>query len=165
MCGQLLILPMGGTPSLGRPTTQFESGTSRLVLRSARLQRGTLIMCSQLFALPTRAGVSSQCPAIGLFTRRIHFQAFLTQFSPQLFKLDGQTQTVGSGIQWAAYSIGYRRTAAQASIHLQFSQSLPHPLFGQFLFNLKGLSLEPFGPKSRTPHKPSLSFCARFVLY
>ena len=78
---------------------------------------------------------------------RTHFQTFLHTL-PRLFRLNGQTQMVGSEAQGAAYSTGYHRTAAQASIHLHSSQSLSHPLFGQFFFNLKSLSLEPLGLKS-----------------
>ena len=87
---------------------------------------------------------------------RTHFQTFLPNLS-RLSELNGQTQMVGLEAQGATYSTGYHRTLAQASIHLLSSQSLPHPLFDQFLFNLRTLFLEPLGTKFRLLHNPSLS--------
>ena len=85
-----------------------------------------------------------------------HFQTFLPNL-PLLFRLNGQTQMVGSEAQGTAYSTGYHQTVAQASIHLPSSQSLSHPLFGRFLSSLRSLFLELLGSKSRTSHNPSLS--------
>ena len=78
---------------------------------------------------------------------RTHFQTLLPNLLRQ-FRLYSQTQMVGSEAQGVAYSTGYHQTVAQASIHLLSSQSLSHPLFGQFFFDLKSLSLEPLGPRS-----------------
>ena len=97
---------------------------------------------------------------------RTHFQIFLPNLSWQ-FTLNVQTQMVGSEAQGAAYSTGYHQTVVQASIHLLSLQSLSHPLFNWFLFDLKSLSLEPLGPKFRILYhcSPSLfQLCACSLL-
>src|SRR5258706_10294506 len=103
-------------------------------------------MCSQLFA-PLMGSISSLDPVIRRLTCRAHLYTLPPNPPPRIFRFGGQTQRVGSGIPWAAYSIGYPRIVAQASIHLLSSHSPVHLLFGQFLFNLKSLPLEPLGSK------------------
>src|SRR5258706_12922611 len=114
---------------------------------------GTLSMSSQLFAL-LMGGISPPDPVIRRFTGRTHLHIF-PPLLPRLFKPDDRTQRVGSETLWVAYSIGYPQTVAQDSILLLSSQFLSHTLFGQSLFNLKSLSLEPLGPKFPSPHIPS----------
>ena len=94
---------------------------------------------------------------MGLFTYRTHFHKVLPNPSRTL-RPNGQTKKVGSQTQGVAYSIGYPVTIiAWASIHLPLSQSLPHPLFGQFRFNLMNLHLERLGLKFLRLYRPSLS--------
>ena len=159
----LPTLLMGGTSFLGPETRQFESGMPRVVPHSAVLSRGTLSLCSQLFALPV--GRTSYLDlAKGRLMCRTHFHTFPPKFLLHLFWLNGQTQRAGSETPWAAYSIGYPRTVARASIHLLSSQSLSHILFGPFLFNLMSFVLERLGPEFSTPHSHSLSlFSILFV--
>src|SRR5258706_4855461 len=88
---------------------------------------------------------------------RPHCRTFPSNLPPRLFGMDSQTQRAGSETPWAAYAIGYPRTVAQASIRLLSSQSLSHPVSGQFLFNLNSLHLEPLGLPFPTLHILSLS--------
>src|SRR5258706_81591 len=147
---------MGAASFLDPKTRQFEFGMPRPVLQLAKLQRGTLTMCSQLFVL-LMGSITSLDLVVRRFTCRTCPHRFPPNLPPRLFRPDGQTQRVGSGTPWAAYSIGYPRIVVQASIHLLSSHSLLHLLFDQFLFNLKSLPLEPLGPKLSTLLIPSPS--------
>jgi hypothetical protein len=150
---------MGATLSLDHMTRQFESGMLRLALQSASLWRDTLALWHPLHTLPMRR-ISFLDPVTGLFT-------FLPDV-PRPSRLNCQTKRVGSERRGAAYSIGYPMTVVQASIHQLSSQSLSHPLFGQFHFNLMILHLERLGLKFITLRGPSLScslLCARGLLY
>ena len=91
---------------------------------------------------------------------RTHFQTLLPNLS-RLSELNGQTQMVGLEAQGAAYSTGYHRTLAQASIHLLFSQSLSHLLFVQLLFSSRSFVLEPLGLKFTVLHSHSVSLFSK----
>jgi hypothetical protein len=95
-------------------------------------------------------------PVLGPIICRNQFHIDLSHPPPRPFRLDGQTQRVGSEIQLEAYYIGFPMTVVQASIHLLSSQSLSHLLLGRFLFNLMSSPLGPLGPKFLTLHSASL---------
>ena len=152
-CAQLLTLPMGSTSSLDHLTRQFESGMLRFILRSASLWRRTLALWCPLHTLPMRS-ISFLDPVAWPLTHGTHFHNF-PPGSPRTSRLNGQTKRVGSETRVAAYSIGYPMTLVRVYIHLLFSQSLSHPLFGQFLFVLTSLHLESPGLKFITLQGPS----------
>jgi WD40 repeat protein len=80
---------MGGTSSLDLMTRQFESGMPRLVLQSASLWRGTLVMCGQLLTLPM-GGTSSLDPQ----TRQ--FESGMPRLDAVGKPLEGHTDRVRS---------------------------------------------------------------------
>src|SRR5258706_249932 len=164
VCCPFLTLPMDAISSLDPETRQFESGIPRMVLEWANFVKGIPTMSSQLFAL-LMGGISSLDPVIRRSTCQPRRPIFPPSLLPRLFRPDGQTQRVGSETPWAVYSIGYIQTVAQDSIHLLSSQFLSHTQFGQFLFNLKTLSLEPLGPKFTLPHVPNVPLSSDLCVY